>query len=127
MKRRKVHRIPLTPQAIEILDQIRPQSEQFDYVFPGKRDTTTHVSLFTADATIKRSSLGLKGKLVASTALHEKGFDSLLIEACLSHADQYEVRASYNRSNYLEQRKEIMCWWSAYIEEAAQSSFFMSK
>nr|WP_236688284.1 tyrosine-type recombinase/integrase [Photobacterium kishitanii] len=85
MKRRKAHRIPLTPQAIEILDQIRPQSEQFDYVFPGERDTNSHVSLFTANAAIKRS-LGLKDELVAhrlrsvaSTALHEQGFDSLLI------------------------------------------------
>nr|WP_200817794.1 hypothetical protein [Photobacterium andalusiense] len=51
----------------------------------------------------------------------------MLIEACLSHADQNEVRASYNRSDYLEQRKEIIGWWSAYIEEAAQGSFFMSK
>ncbi|WP_318457520.1 tyrosine-type recombinase/integrase [Photobacterium leiognathi] len=133
MKRRKAHRIPLTPQAIEILDQIRPQSEQFDYVFPGERDTTSHVSIFTANAAIKRS-LGLKDKLVAhglraiaSTALHEHGFDSLLIEACLSHADQNEVRASYNRSDYLEQRKEIMIWWSAYIEEAGQGSIFMNK
>ncbi len=81
--------------------------------------------MFTANAAIKRS-LGLKDELVAhglraiaSTALHEHGFDSLLIEACLSHADQNEVRASYNRSDYLEQRKEIMCWWSNYIEEAA--------
>ena len=53
--------------------------------------------------------------------------DRLLIEACLSHADQNEVRASYNRSDYLEQRKEIMSWWSRYIEEAAQGSFFMDK
>ncbi|WP_258180347.1 tyrosine-type recombinase/integrase [Photobacterium kishitanii] len=133
MKRRKEHRIPLTPQAIEILDQIRPQSERYDYVFPGERDTNSHVNLFTANAAIKRS-LWLKDELVAhglrsvaSTALHEQGFDSLLIEACLSHTDQNEVRASYNRSDYLEQRKEIMGWWSAYIEEAAQGSFFMSK
>ena len=55
MKRRKAHRIPLTPQAIEILDQIRPQSEQYGYVFPSERDTNSHVSLFTANAAIKRS------------------------------------------------------------------------
>ncbi|CEO42046.1 hypothetical protein PPBDW_II1377 [Photobacterium kishitanii] len=47
----------------------------------------------------------------------------MLIEACLSHADQNEVRASYNRSDYLEQRKEIMCWWSTYIKKAAQSNY----
>ena len=123
MKRRKEHRIPLTSQAIKILEQIRLQIKRCDYVFPGERDTNSHVSLFTANAAIKRS-LGLKDELVAhglraiaSTALHEYGFDSLLIEACLSHADQNEVRASYNRSDYLEQRKEIMCWWSDYIDE----------
>ena len=74
----------------EILDQIRPLSELYDYIFPGERDTNSHVSLFTANAAIKRSlelvTHGLRS--VASTALHERDFDSLLIEACLSHADQ---------------------------------------
>ncbi|EGU36744.1 phage integrase central domain-containing protein, partial [Vibrio scophthalmi] len=79
MKRRKEHRIPLTTQSIKILDQIRLQNKHCGYVFPGERDTNTHVSLFTANAAIKRS-LGLKDKLVAhglraiaSTALHEHG------------------------------------------------------
>ncbi|WP_230850374.1 hypothetical protein [Photobacterium kishitanii] len=44
MKRRKAHRIPLTPQAIEILNQIR---EQFNYVFPVERDTNSHISSYS--------------------------------------------------------------------------------
>ncbi|WP_305368942.1 phage integrase central domain-containing protein [Photobacterium leiognathi] len=133
MKQRKDHRIPLTQQSMDILNMMRPLSEGSEYIFSGEKNFKSHVSLFTANAAIKRT-LGYKGKLVAhglraiaSTALHEHGFDSLLIEACLSHADQNEVRASYNRSDYLEQRKEIMNWWSAYIEEAAQGSIFMNK
>jgi integrase len=56
-------------------------------------------------------------RAIASTALHEEGFDTLLIEACLSHSDQNETRASYNRSDFFEQRKEIMRWWSGFVSE----------
>lgn len=122
MKQRKDHRVPLTQQSMDILNMMRPLSEGSEYIFSGEKNFKSHVSLFTANAAIKRT-LGYKDKLVAhglraiaSTALHEHGFDSLLIEACLSHADQNEVRASYNRSDYLEQRKEIMIWWSGFIE-----------
>ncbi|MCF4174472.1 tyrosine-type recombinase/integrase [Vibrio sp. McD22-P3] len=121
MKRRKEHRVPLTEAAIEILSQMRLQSEEHEYVFPSERNPTSHVSVYTANAALKRS-LGFKDELVAhglrsiaSTALHEQGFDTLHIEACLSHSDQNETRASYNRSDFFEQRKEIMNWWSDFI------------
>ncbi len=123
MKRKKEHRVPLTDKAIEILNLIRPQSIDREFVFPGERNPNSHISVFTANAALKRS-LGFKGELVAhglraiaSTTLHEEGFDTLLIEACLSHTDQNETRASYNRSDFFEQRKEIMNWWSNFISE----------
>lgn len=126
MKRGKEHKVPLTDEAIEILSKMRPQSEGKEFVFPGERNPNSHVSIFTANAALKRS-LGFKGELVAhglraiaSTALHEQGFDTLHIEACLSHADQNETRASYNRSNFFEQRKDIMRWWSEYIRTASE-------
>jgi integrase len=127
MKRKREHRVPLTEEAIEILMKIRPQSIGKEFVFPGERDQDSHASVFTANAALKRS-LGFKGELVAhglraiaSTALHEKGFDTLLIEACLSHTDQNETRASYNRSDFFKQRKEIMRWWSEYIIESSSN------
>ena len=55
---------------------------------------------------------------IASTTLHESGFDSLHIEACLSHSDENETRASYNRTDFFENRKPIMNWWSDHIEQA---------
>lgn len=122
MKKRRAHTVPLTDAAIDILDRMRPLSGRAEFVFPGERDPKSHMSTYTANAVIKRS-LGFKGELVAhglraiaSTALHEQGFDSLLIEACLAHADTNEVRASYNRSDYLEQRRPIMSWWSEFID-----------
>ncbi|MDA9557133.1 tyrosine-type recombinase/integrase [Vibrio sp.] len=121
MKRKREHRVPLTEQALELLNLMKPYSDGEEFVFPGGREAGGHISTFTANAAIKRS-LGFKDKLVAhglraiaSTALHEQEFDTLHIEACLSHLDQNATRASYNRSDFFEQRKIIMGWWSQFI------------
>ncbi len=121
MKRRKAHRVPLTPATLAILEQMKPLSGHHEYVFPSERNEKSHASTYTVNAAIKRS-LSYKDKLVAhglrsvaSTALHEKGYDSLLVEACLAHADENETRSAYNRSDYIEQRRPIMEWWSEYI------------
>jgi len=125
MKRRRAHRVPLTPATLAILEQMKPLSGHHEYVFPSERNEKSHASTYTVNAAIKRS-LGYKDKLVAhglrsvaSTALHEKGYDSLLVEACLAHADENETRAAYNRSDYLEQRRPIMGWWSSYILQSS--------
>lgn len=123
MKRNRDHKIPLSPQAIDILKQMKSLSSNHEYVFPSERRTGDHISVFTANAALKRS-LNFKNQLVAhglrsiaSTTLHEQGFDSLLIETCLSHLDHNETRASYLRSDFFEQRKEIMNWWSDHINK----------
>ena len=128
MKRRRAHRVPLTPATLAILEQIKALSGHHEYVFPSERNENSHASTYTVNAAIKRS-LGYKDKLVAhglrsvaSTALHEKGYDSLLVEACLAHADENETRAAYNRSDYLEQRRPIMKWWSEFIEQAPKTT-----
>ncbi|MBH0093586.1 tyrosine-type recombinase/integrase [Pseudoalteromonas sp. SCQQ13] len=124
MKRRRAHRVPLTAVTLAILEQMKPLSAHHEYVFPSERNEDSHASTYTVNAAIKRS-LGYKNKLVAhglrsvaSTALHEKGYDSLLVEACLAHTDENETRAAYNRSDYLEQRRPIMEWWSEFINKS---------
>ena len=130
MKRRRAHRVPLTPATLTILEQMKPLSGHHEYVFPSERNEKSHASTYTVNAAIKRS-LGYKDKLVAhglrsvaSTALHEKGYDSLLVEACLAHADENETRAAYNRSDYLEQRRPIMEWWSRFVNSSISNQYF---
>ena len=125
MKRRRTHRIPLTPSTLAILEQMEPLSGNYEYVFPNERNIQSHASTYTVNNAIK-NSLGYKDKLVAhgmrsiaSTALHEHGYDSLLIEACLAHNDENKTRAAYMRSDLLEQRKPIMVWWSEFIENSS--------
>ncbi|MGR5069312.1 integrase domain-containing protein [Vibrio alfacsensis] len=125
MKNKRDHSIPLTPQMVELLEVMKPISAHREYIFPADRDPKKPTNSQTANAAIKR--MGYQGKLVshglraiASTALNEQGFNPDVIEAALSHVDGNEVRRAYNRTDYLEQRRTLMCWWSEYIEAAAK-------
>lgn len=124
-KKEREFTIPLTDEALTILERVFPISGQREYVFPADRDPKKHVNEQTANAAIKR--MGYKGKLVAhglrsiaSTTLNERGFDADVIEAALSHVDKNEVRRAYNRAEYFERRKVLMASWSEYIKEASQ-------
>ena len=73
--------------------------------------------------------MGFKGRqtahglrALASTTLNEQSFDVDVIEAALSHVDKDKVRSAYNRTDYLERRKELMNWWSEHIEKASKGS-----
>lgn len=59
---------------------------------------------------------------IASTVLNEQGFDRDLVEAALAHVDANQVRSAYNRTDYLERRREMMQWWSDYIEQAGMGN-----
>ncbi len=71
--------------------------------------------------------IGLRGKAtvhgfrsLASTVQNESGqFEPDWIEMQLAHI-QRGVRAAYNSARYLTQRREMMRWWSDYLEKAEQ-------
>jgi len=59
---------------------------------------------------------GFRG--LASTVLHEQGFDHAHIEAQLAHQERNRVSASYNHALYLKQRAQMMQWWADYLDQA---------
>lgn len=127
MKKRREHRIPLTEQAMALLEIMKPVSGHREFVFPSDRDPLKPCNSQTANMALKR--MGFAGRLVshglrslASTTLNEQGFEADLIEAALAHVDDNQVRSAYNRTDYLERRIPMMVWWSGHIEEAAQGS-----
>lgn len=124
MKSKKPHTVPLSPQAIALLDVMKPISSRSEFVFPSDRSLRKHTNASTANMALKR--MGYGNQLVAhglrslaSTILNEQGFDPDLIEATLAHVGKNEARNAYNRANYIERRKPLMEWWSNYIEKAA--------
>ncbi|PQJ89891.1 integrase domain-containing protein [Aliivibrio sifiae] len=131
MKKRREHRIPLTAQALSLLEVMKPISAHREFVFPSDRAPLKSSNSQTANMALKR--MGFTGRLVshglrsvASTTLNEQGFESDLIEAALAHVDDSQVRAAYNRTDYLERRIPMMKWWSGHIEEAALGSLSIS-
>ncbi|MFB3241103.1 integrase domain-containing protein [Aeromonas salmonicida] len=131
MKMERPHRVPLTPQALALLERMKPISGHRPFVFPGYRNPMGHINDQSANAALKR--LGYGGRLVAhglrslgSTTLNEQGFNPDAIEAALSHADDNEIRRAYNRSDYFEQRVIMMGWWSDHIEQASQGNLSLA-
>ena len=131
MKKRRAHVVPLTDQMIEILEIMRPISQHRTYVFPSRIHPREPINKESANMAIKR--MGYKGKLVAhglrslsSTILNEAEFPQDIIEAALAHMDQNAIRGIYNRAEYLEQRRAMMCWWSDHIEQAATGNLSLS-
>lgn len=60
-------------------------------------------------------------RAMASTILNENGHDFVLVEAALAHAIGDSTQRSYNRTDYLERRRDLMDWWSNHIVNASQS------
>lgn len=127
MKKNREHIIPLSPQVIDLLELLRPISGDKDYLFPGVKHPSSHANRETVNTAMKRN--GLQGQIVShglralfSTTCHEQDFDSDIIETSLAHLDKNVTRRSYNRSEYLERRRKLMCWWSAHIEKASVGS-----
>ena len=132
MKKRRAHIVPLTDQALSLLESIKPINGRSEYVFAGNTSYHKPVNSSTANMALKR--MGYHGKLVAhglrslaSTTLNEQGFDPDIIEACLAHTDKNKVRLAYNRADYIERRKVVMIWWSDHIDKASQGSLSLAQ
>lgn len=120
MKANREHVVPLSSQALEILEVMKPISAHREHVFPSRNDPKQSINSQTANAALKR--IGYGGKLVAhglrsiaSTAMNEADFNSDVVEAALAHVEKNEVRRAYNRSTYLTKRVELMNWWGSFI------------
>ena len=131
MKKRRIHIIPLTDQALALLEAIRPYSGHRQYVFPADRDPRTHCNSQTANMALKR--MGFEGRLVshgmrsiASTVLNEHGWNPELIEVALAHVDNNSSRNAYNHADYIDRRRPMMAWWSEHIQEAATGNLSVS-
>jgi len=131
MKMKRVHIVPLSEQALAVLEVMKPISQHRPHVFPGYRNPLEPMNSQTANMALKR--MGFKDILVAhgmrsiaSTVLNEKGFQPDVIEAALAHIDTNEVRRAYNRSQYLEQRRDMMAWWGKHVEFSASGNYSFS-
>lgn len=122
MKNGLEHIVPLSPQVIRILDDVRRHSpKNSPWVFPGESklgvlsENTMLYAMYGMGYHGKATVHGLR--TTASTTLNESTlFNSDWIERQLSHVEDNEVRAAYNAAEWLTPRRTMMAWWSALLE-----------
>lgn len=124
MKMRRDHVVPLSSRCLDILSEARQHSGRSAFVFPGQKERKT-LSENTLSIALRR--IGFDGRCTPhgfralfSTALNELGRQYDTIEAALAHTDSNAIRAAYNRSTYLEQRRVLMSEWATIVELSAQ-------
>ena len=121
---KRSHSVPLSRQALNILEQMRRYNGKRKYVFCS-RIAPYNRPMNSGAANVALKRIGFKGLLVAhglrsiaSTYLHELDrFSSEAIELCLSHENRGKVRAAYDKSKKWRSRQEIMQTWGDYVEE----------
>lgn len=120
MKMKRPHLVPLSTQALEIVQQLKVMSGQYPLVFPGRNDPRKTMSEASINQVFKR--IGYTGRVTGhgfrhtmSTILHEEGFNTAWIETQLAHVDKNAIRGTYNHALYLEGRREMMQWYADYI------------
>lgn len=123
MKGRVDHAVPLSSQAIAILDEAKGFSGHTRYVFPSIRTNKSPMSENTVNAALRR--LGFAGdemtahgfRAMASTLLNKSGkWSPDAIERALAHKDKDIVRAAYHRGAHWNERVEMAQWWADYLD-----------
>jgi len=121
MKMKTPHIVPLSSQTIEVLELLQTISGSGALVFPGEQDANKPMSNMTILKALER--MGYKGRMtghgfrgLASTILHEQGYNHDHIELQLAHAPRNAVSAAYNHALYLEPRTKMMQDWSDFLE-----------
>ena len=126
MKMDKPHMVPLSSQAVTILKEARRLYPKSKLIFPSEESRTGAMSenamlyaLYYMGYKGKATVHGFRGTF--STVLNENDFAADWIEVQLAHTEDDKVRAAYNAAKYLPKRREMLQWWSDYLDRASRS------
>jgi integrase len=123
-KTKTPHIVPLSRQALEVLQELHPLTGRGRYVFPSGRSNARPMSDNTILAAMRRMGIE-KGEMtghgfraVARTILDEVlGIRPDYIEHQLAHAVRDPNGRAYNRTAFLPERREMMQRWADYLDE----------
>lgn len=127
MKMKTPHIVPLSTQAVDAVKCLHEVRGRSGLLFPGERDHEKPMSNNTILKALER--MGYKGRMtghgfrgVASTILHEQGFDHAHIELQLAHMERDDTSAAYNFATYLPQRRQMLQWWADHLDSLRQGA-----
>lgn len=116
------HIVPLSHQAIRLLERLHAITGESGRLFPSATEGAGVMSNNTILKALER--MGYKHRMtghgwrsIASTYLHEKGFNHEQIELQLAHSKVDKVSGAYNYAKYLEPRAEMMQAWADTLDQ----------
>ena len=123
MKMRRLHRVPLPPQAIDHLRELEAHTGTSDLLFPSARSWKKPMSENTMNAALRRMGYS-SDKMTAhgfratfSTLANECGlWHADAVERALAHVEANEVRRAYVRGEHWEERVKMASWWADELD-----------
>jgi integrase len=117
-KARRVHRIPLSRRALELLLSLPREGE---YVFMGARagQPLGHVSLhrLLVKLSCKATVHGFRSTF-RDWAAEQTNYPNHVVEQALAHSIGNAVEAAYRRGDLFEKRRQLMESWAAFLSHA---------
>jgi integrase len=117
------HLVPLAPQALAVLEEIRSITGQGRFVFPSVNSKDRCISENTLNAALRRLGYGSDEatthgfRAMARTLAAERlDIPAEVIEAQLAHSVPDALGRAYNRTQFLDQRKDLMAKWATYLD-----------
>lgn len=122
MKMHRPHVVPLSRQAQDVLRELRAVTGDKRWLFPSCWDNSRHEGGMVLNLALRRMGYGRETmtahgfRAMAATTLSEQGWLSETIERQLAHVDKNQVRAAYQRSELLTERRKMMQAWADYLD-----------
>ncbi len=122
VKGRAAHKVPLSRQAIAVLEELRPLTGHRELLFPNEKkpllpmsENTILFALYRMGYHSRATGHGFRS--TASTILNENGFNRDHIERQLAHGDNDKIRAAYNHAEYLKERATMLQWYADHLDK----------
>lgn len=122
MKMKVSHTVPLSTQALAILNRMKILFGGDSFIFPGvqsieKKPLSENTLLYAMYRMGYHNRATVHGfRALFSTIANETGFNPDAIERQLAHREGDQVRAAYHRAEYMVERKKMMQWWADYLD-----------
>ena len=119
---RKEHLVPLSDQALEVLESLRQITGPDGMIFKSIRSKTGYISNNTLNMALKRMGFdermcGHGFRSLALTNIQERlKIDLRVVDRQLAHIEKNKVTAAYNRAEYLDERTKMMQQWGDLID-----------
>ena len=109
------HRVPLSLQALALLDEIRPLRDGSEWVFPGARGEGHRVAIHKAHNRIRyRASVSFVPhdlRRTAASHMPSLGINRLIVSKILSHVET-GVTSVYDRHSYDREKRAALDDWA---------------